>query len=332
MLRAHAKINLCLSVSPPLPPDARDEAGRSRGGYHQICSWFVPLALHDELQLTMLAPGQASRYTVEWAADAPKKTPIDWPVEKDLTVRAHRLLSEFLGRGSGSDRVAKPGEDLLPVEMVLRKRIPVGGGLGGGSSDAAAMLLGLKRLFGLSVGMADLLELSRSLGADVAFFLDESLGTQGNTASVPRGAIVEGFGDRLERVDGVQGPVLLLIPPFGCPTGAVYRAYDEAPRELQAEAVRKIVDSSLRNNGTLRPEGLFNDLAAPACRVAPELAEILNRLRAGGVKDVQVTGSGSTLFCLVEGSESGAETRAAALAAKALALCPELIAVATRMV
>lgn len=329
-LKAHAKINLCLSVSPPLPADARDEAGRARGGYHEISSWFVPLALHDDLRLTRLAPGEPSRYRIEWGEDAPKKSEIDWPVEKDLTVRGQGLLVSHVGMD-------------LPVEMVLRKRIPVGGGLGGGSSDAAMMLVGLVRLFGLPVKMPELAELSKSLGADVAFFLDECLlqekpNSDAHTAKddaqnacAPRGAIVCGFGDRIERVERVRGDVLLMIPAYGCPTGAVYREYDRDPRALDDHEVRSIVADSLKN-GCVDGNLLFNDLAEPASRVAPELMDTMQKLREAGIGGVHVTGSGSTLFRVSGEMDAADGLTMERLSERVRKACPEVIVVPTRMV
>src|SRR6185295_18407432 len=122
-------VNLALSVGPPLP------AGDPRAGMHPIASWMHAIDLCDEVWITRLVTG-ASRLDIAWADDAPRPSPIDWPSEKDLAFRAHRLLEGDTGRA-------------LPAAIRIAKRIPVGGGLGGGSSDAAATLLALNDLFAL---------------------------------------------------------------------------------------------------------------------------------------------------------------------------------------
>lgn len=277
---AHAKINLCLSVGPPEPASVPPGGG----GMHPISSWMAAVELADEVELTALGEAEgASRYRVEWAADAPpppRPSPIDWPIEKDLAVRAHRLLEQRVGRG-------------LPVEVVVRKRTPVGGGLGGGSSDGAAALCGLNELFGLGLSTSELVAMSAALGSDVAFFIDDQ--------TPARPGVVGGLGQRIERVAPVAARVLLIIPPFGTPTGPVYRAYDRAPRVLREADVR-MLRARASAAGRIDPAGLFNDLAAPACEVEPRLGELLGRLRAAGVP-AHVSGSGSTLFVLDPGPD-----------------------------
>ncbi|TVQ61209.1 MAG: hypothetical protein EA379_06850, partial [Phycisphaerales bacterium] len=213
--RAHAKINLALSVGPP----------EGDAGHHPIASWFAPLDLCDDLTLTCLEPDRASRYAIIWASDAPRSSAVDWSITKDLAVRAHMLLERELGVR-------------MTVQMKLEKRIPVGGGLGGGSSDAAAMLLALREMFSLDVSLDDLRVISKELGSDVAYFLDEQAGA-GQDDDRPRPALVEGFGDRVERSAPVRAHAALIAPSFGCPTGAVYRTFDALGRAaLRADEVR----------------------------------------------------------------------------------------------
>lgn len=318
-LAAHAKLNLALSVGPPAPPK----------GYHPIASWFVAIGLFDTLELTRLPEGSPSRHEIRWAnprdpgPPAPRPTPIDWPIEKDLAVRAHRLLERYAGRE-------------LPLRMTLIKRTPVGGGLGGGSSDAASMLLGVDRLFGLGISRAELASLSTTLGSDIAFFLDDPKG-EGNrhpastddppVAAAPRPALVTGLGESISRVDApASTDVLLLLPPFGCPTGPVYKAFDTAPTVgIDEPRVRRLIEAA-RHGTRLNPGGLFNDLTEPACVVEPRLRDILLKLEALSPHRVHVTGSGSTMFIIPEPTHP---ILLSDLAARAEALVPELVVVPT---
>jgi 4-diphosphocytidyl-2-C-methyl-D-erythritol kinase len=273
-LNAHAKLNLALAVGPAQPPK----------GYHPIASWFVAIDLHDTLTLERLPEGTSSRWAIRWAADAPKPTPIDWPTDQDLAVKAHALLERHAGRP-------------LPLALTLDKRTPVGGGLGGGSSDAAAALVGINRLFQLGLSPRDLAGLSVQLGSDIAFFIDD--------APRARPAVVTGLGDRVERLPPIlPTDVLLVIPPFGCPTGAVYRAFDLAPTARVDEPGIRALIGAVDASGRIPSRALFNDLAKPACTVEPRLQETLDALRAalGPTTPVYVTGSGSVMFCLPEAS------------------------------
>jgi 4-diphosphocytidyl-2C-methyl-D-erythritol kinase len=118
---APAKVNLVLAVG---PADPRNH------GMHPICSWMVSVSLYDELEVVRTAPDRLSLYAVQWHDDAVRKSDIDWPITKDLAVRAHRMLEASVGRS-------------LPIRMKLTKRIPVGGGTRGWlercSGDAARL-------------------------------------------------------------------------------------------------------------------------------------------------------------------------------------------------
>lgn len=274
-IAAHAKINLALAVGGPTPPH----------GYHPICSWMSAIDVFDDVQIERRDGHVISEYSVEWAPDAARPTPIDWPIEKDLAVRAHQYVERIAGRP-------------LPVTMIVRKRIPVGGGLGGGSADAGAVLTGLAQIFDdVDLPMAHIAEVSTALGSDVGYF------TQVAGMKVPgwpQPAIVEGFGETIERLDRFERPLVLFVPEFGTKTGAVYKAFDEKPggaRELKSNLVRELAASGEK----VDTMDLFNDLAEPACRAEPRLGELRTHLTKTLCVPVHVTGSGSTLFCLCEG-------------------------------
>lgn len=261
--RAHAKVNLALAVGPPLPP------GGVHAGYHPIASWMHAIDLHDEITLTHAAE---TRYDLAWADG----TPIDWAPDADLCVRAHRALESLTGR-------------TLPILLRVRKSIPAGGGLGGGSADAGAVLLALRDLFALELDDRTLAACAHALGTDIPFFVDPDAWRAGQA---PRPAIVSGLGDRIERTERRSHPLTLICPPFGCPTGAVYRAFDADPTRICDEAKVRALAA-----GPIDPHALFNDLTGPAERVEPRLHELRTQLGDALGLPVQVSGSGSTLFC-----------------------------------
>lgn len=270
-----AKVNLALAVGRPEGPK----------GYHPIASWMACVDLRDDLHLLTLDPSRASRYAILWHDAAPRRSDIDWPITKDLAVRAQHALEERIGRR-------------LTVQLKMEKRIPVGAGMGGGSSDAATMLLALREACGLDVDDQALREVGARLGADVPFFID--------APDTPRPAIVEGFGEQVERVEPTGRPAWLtaLFPPFGCETGAVYRAFDDlngADHDLLRDDVH-----ALARAGEIDGLALFNDLATAACAVQPRLAELRAEAARSADAPVHVTGSGSGLFVVARDEEHAA--------------------------
>ncbi len=262
--QAPAKLNLALSVGPP------DEEGM-----HPICTWMVSIDLCDELAVTRLEADRLSRYAIVWHEDAKRQSDIDWPITRDLAVRAHLALEQHTnGR--------------LPVQLKLEKRIPVAGGLGGGSSDAAAMLRAVNELYELGLSLGQLQKLAAGLGSDVPFFV------AGGSAAV------QGLGDEIEHHD--QAPQLhavVAFPDAMCPTGHVYSALDElSPGPLRADEVKALIRSS--GTSTVPPQAPFNDLAQPAIRVAPVLESHLANLTALAERPAHVAGSGSSLFVICD--------------------------------
>ncbi len=258
---APAKVNLALSVGPP---------GVDR--MHPIASWMVTVDLHDELLLTRLPEESLSRYAILWHEGARRRSDIDWSITKDLAVRAHLALQEHVGRP-------------LPLQLKMQKRIPVGGGLGGGSSDAAAMLHGVNALYALGLDDDELASIASGLGSDVAFLVHGG------------SAIVEGLGERVERHDEVPDlHAVLAFPSVACPTGAVYGAFDREAQTARVDAAR--VRSLARSRPA--PHDCFNDLAGPACAIAPSLRDDIEELSALAERPAHVSGSGSTIFVLCD--------------------------------
>ncbi len=242
---------------------------------HPICTWMVSIDLCDELAVTRLESDRLSRYAILWHDDAKRRSDIDWPITRDLAVRAHLALEQ-------------PTNSRLPVQLKLEKRIPVAGGLGGGSSDAAAMLRAVNELFDLGLSMDELREVAAGIGSDVPFFVAGG------------SAVIEGFGDEIEHHDRApQLHAVIVFPEAMCPTGHVYSELDElSPGPLRAEEVKALIRSF--GTSTLPPEALFNDLARPAIRVAPELEGHLAKLTELAERPAHVAGSGSSLFVLCD--------------------------------
>lgn len=250
---APAKLNLALSVG---PPDAAH-------GMHPINSWMVTIDLVDDLFVTRLDEDSISRYAIGWHAEARQPSDIDWPVADDLSVKAHRAIERFTNRR-------------LPVQMKLEKRIPVGGGLGGGSSDAAAMLRACNRLFDLELSDDELRHIAASLGSDIPFLIAGG------------SAIVSGFGDEIELLTEIPDfHAVLFFSDTSCGTEAVYGRFDaQGTAVLRAHAVREAISTG----------HFFNDLAEPALEEVPALRSHLTAIESTAKRPVYVSGSGSTLF------------------------------------
>ncbi len=251
ILRAHAKINLNLAV-----------LGARPDGYHELETVFQSLALHDTLSFDQAVSG------LSLTCDVPG-VPLD---ARNLVWKAARLVWQAAGRG---------GEPVGRAHIV--KRIPVQGGLGGGSADGAAALVGWAGVWDARLSDDALGELAVRLGADVPFFL--CAGT----------ALGRGRGDELRPLaDARPRWVILVMPAFGVSTPQAFRWWDEdvghgvtpAPGAA-AEPGRDLL-------------AVFNDLEPPVSRRHPELAEIRERLLGAGASAAAMTGSGSTMFGLFE--------------------------------
>lgn len=299
---APAKVNLALSVGGPEPSTS------AKPGFHRIASWMACIDLADEISIEPLPKDTPSRVEISWAADAVRPTPIDWPVEKDLAARAHRMLESHAGHA-------------LPARIVVTKRIPVGSGLGGGSSDAAATLLAVNEAFGLGIAGNRLAKAGALLGSDVAFFIDGA-GDGVGGESDPRPALVSGFGDVIERVPAIRSELLLVVPPFSCPTAGVYGAYDRLldGRAVVSESVTRASKPTAEANdplvrllirravetGTIDPDTCFNCLTAPAVYLEPRVARVIEAVTAICGVQAHLTGSGSCIFVVGGQAEIGA--------------------------
>ena len=253
-LRAPAKLNLCLHV-----------VGQRADGYHELLSLMCCVALHDRLELRIGVSQNQIR------CEHPG-VPAD---ETNIALQAVSLFNQTLD--SDTNRCPKN------VSIQLAKHIPVGGGLGGGSSDAAAVILGLNRFHGCPFDRERLLSIAVRLGADVPFFIDQ------------RPAVASGIGERLAPYHGLQPfGAVLVYPNFGISTAEVFKNL----RFGLTKSKKKLRYLPFKNGKFSANHHLHNDLEAGVIRRFPVIAEIKKKLQDQGAIGSMMTGSGSTVFGL----------------------------------
>ena len=273
-LEARAKINWSLSV-----------LGRREDGYHLMDMVMQPVSLADTLTLT---PAEEIRLTVRGGgSDLPGD-------ERNLCWRAAETLRSLTGRQEG-------------VAITLEKRIPSQAGLGGGSADCAAVLLGLNRLWELGLSQVQLEETGLALGADVPFCL--------------RGGLcrVGGIGEKLQMLPEAPGwPLVIVKPCAGLSTGEIYRRFDSLtrPEPADTDAVITGLCAGQIRSGQVR---LRNDLQPVSEALRPEIGEACRRLVQCGAAAALMSGSGSAVFGVFETAG-----QAAAAAASLRAIWPEV--------
>ena len=251
---APAKINLYLAIK-----------GKRADGFHDLETRMVKITLADRLHLTRRNSG----ITVQ----CPES---DLPTgEGNLVHRAAKSFLAALGTGG--------------VHIVLEKKVPVAAGLGGGSSDAAAVLRGLNTLYGLPFSSEQLIDLARPLGADVPFFVADCVA-----------AWATGIGDEIHAEDlSLSDWIVLVNPGFPVSTKWVYENFtlttDGNPYILGRDFVHG-------NNACAGPGNLplYNELEAVTIGKHPELGRIKDELLADGAHGALMSGSGPTVFGLFE--------------------------------
>ncbi len=284
-LRAPAKINLGLRLM-----GVRDD------GYHTLESVFAPIEIWDELTLR-ISPGELSIDLVMDSAvsdELPAALAAVSAGPENLVVRAAAAFCKETGLEAR-------------IGLRLRKRIPVGAGLGGGSSDAAAVLLGLASLFEGKLTNRTLHAMALSLGADVPFFLS------------PGPALVTGIGEKIDPLSGIPPLDLVVVNPgISLSTAEVFRAADAlgstsggalggafggtsggALTEPNPGSTMRAISQLCGETGDFSPalgELLVNDLESAAKRLCPPVGRLLNRLTQVGAIGVSMSGSGSTVY------------------------------------
>ena len=247
---APAKLNLFLHV-----------VGRRADNYHQLQTLFRFIDLHDTLHFTLRDDGMVRRANaIEGIAE-----------EQDLCVRAARLLQSETGCAQG-------------VDIAVEKHIPMGGGLGGGSSDAATTLIALNRLWSLGLSRARLMQLGLRLGADVPVFV------------FGENAFAEGVGEKLQAYPLPEAWYVVLFPPVQVPTAQIF---------THPELTRDTISITIR---ALPTAVLHNDLQPVACKLFPQVAEHLAWLQR--FAPAMMTGSGACVFAEFAGERAAREVLA----------------------
>lgn len=264
-VRVPGKVNLALAVGPV-----------RADGYHELGTVFQAVSLFDELTALPAARGE---FRLSLQGEGADVLPAD---EDNLAMRAARLLAAHATEEVG-------------VAIQVRKRIPVAGGMAGGSADAAAALVACNELWQLGLSQPQLHDLARQLGADVPFLL------HGGTA------IGTDRGDRIESV-AARGRChwVLALSHHGLATPAVFREFDRTaspgPVVISPELLAALETGDVARVGGL----LRNDLQEPAIRLLPALGEVLDEGRDAGALGALVSGSGPTAAFLCSDADQAA--------------------------
>ncbi len=267
-----AKVNLVLAVGE-----------KQESGFHEVQTIMHSLALHDTLSMRRFddeGSGEGLQVMLKCESSF-TIDPLLIKAEENIAYKAVVELAKALGRTQDET-----------IEMVLNKVIPAEAGLGGGSSNAAAALVGAATLWG--VGMEDerVQEVASRLGADVSFFL------KGGCARL------SGKGDVFEaQLEPRSGFVLLVRPDAGVSTGKAYAAFDEDPVLPSSEYL-----SSIAALDAAADVSLYNNLEKAACSVTPVVAQVLEWGRAAaGEENVVLCGSGSAVCCIFDSYQAACE-------------------------
>ncbi len=247
-LRSSAKINLSLDI-----------LARRADGYHQLASVVHSVGLYDEIELELTRDGEIALD----CADA------ELCGEANLCARAVRLWNQTTG-------------DRFGARIGLHKTIPTGAGLGGGSGNAAAILLALARASKIAVSAGALEKLGAQLGADVPLFLHGGA------------LLMEGIGEKLTPLAPLDGWIVLVKPPVSLATPPMYRAWDES--ELQSENATPDLLKDWQSGLATIAANLGNDFARVVNQLMPAPSRCVELLRQVGALGAQMSGSGSACY------------------------------------
>jgi len=257
ILPSPAKINLSLWIK-----------GKRSDGYHELITVMHTINLFDVLSFL---PSNRLVLNVRGNNSLPLN-------RSNLIIKACRLFKERTGINP-------------KVSIKLLKRIPIGAGLGGGSSNAAATLKGLNTIYGNPLSEKELHELAMELGSDVPFFLRGGL------------AVAYGRGEKLRFFSPVSFEILLVFPGFSCSTAEVYQKLPPIKKEITVEDAERLIVSPLINeNFTELINNMENDLEKSESPCVKEVLKVKEKLKEMGLKPL-MSGSGSCVFAIIKGEK-----------------------------
>lgn len=259
VLKSFAKLNLFLEVLKKRPDS-----------YHNILTVFERIDLSDKIIITR-RPDKKIKVSCNLSGVPKDKT--------NLCFRSAKLLQDKFKVNQG-------------LNISIIKRIPVGAGLGGGSSNAAAVLLGLNKFWRLNLKQNKLVELAKTIGSDCAFFI--------YNVSFARGS---GRGEKIRPLRSLKQVKLwhlLVVPKIKVPTPFIYRKWDEFSALTRAKYTAKILTLALRQDTlALSGKGLFNSLEAVTSRLYPQINRIKERMKEKGAQAILMSGSGPAVFAIL---------------------------------
>ena len=252
-IRSFAKINISLNITK-----------QRSDGFHEIDSVMLPISLHDSLVISKLKNTTDNFVTVDdFSIGSFSYNLATFSIEKLQSV--YHFNDKF--------------------RVLIHKVIPIQAGLGGGSSNAACTMKAVNSMLKLGATDEELIELSKSLGCDIPFFIK------------CKPARVQGVGEVLTPINIKNNYYVLIVKPeLGCSTKEIYAVSDTM--ELKTCNLDNIVKALEEGDDELLVANMYNALQEPAIKTVPQIQTIIDELKENGLKMVQVTGSGSAVFAL----------------------------------
>ena len=252
-IRSFGKINICLNITK-----------KREDGFHEIDSVMLPISLHDSLVVSKLVNANDNYVTVDdFSIGSFSYNLATFSIEKLQSI--YHFNDKF--------------------RVLIHKVIPIQAGLGGGSSNAACTMKAVNSMLKLGATDDELIEISKSLGCDIPFFIK------------CQPARVQGVGEVLTPINIKNNYYVLIVKPeLGCSTKEVYALSDSM--ELKTCNLGNVVKALEEGDDDLLYENMYNALQEPAIKMVPQIRTILDELKENGLRISQVTGSGSAVFAL----------------------------------
>lgn len=241
-----------------------DIKGKKPNGYHDLDMVMLPIELHDSIQITELKSAPDNMFSMD-----------------DFTtgVLDHNIVVLLL------DKFAEEYGFKNKFNISIHKAVPTQAGLGGGSSNAAFTIKAVNQYLGLKVSDDELIKMSKSYGADIPFFIK------------CKPARCQGIGEVLTPIEIKNKYYVLIVKPLeGCATREVYKMADSM--DLKTGSVEDVIKALETGDDELLEKSIFNALEEPASKLVPEILEVKQALKNQGLKIVQMSGSGSSVFAL----------------------------------